>query len=387
MKYSIIWMLTTVDIIVYSCKGFRLSLCKIIYMRFWTYILVLGFSILLYACETKVDLVAEGEESPIVYGFLSPSADTQFVKITKSFVTEGNAFEGALDPSLSEYEDLDAWIVAWDGNDSVASYLLQEKTVTNKDSGIFYYPVQTVYYTDEIIFDDENDPQYDYDFEIMFNGSGRDVSSRTKVVGKFEPNNTQAFDVVNFVSIFNVSGSSYQDKLMIIDQSINTKRYEFTLRFHYIEKYTDGTEANKYMDFSYTPWITDGLSGTESYSFNIKGENFFQGVQSRLIAQDNEANVLRRVIRDIDYIFDFAGFDLNTFIELSKPATSFNSEQNPYSNIDNGVGVWSSRGQEIFYDKELNVKSIQELAEGQYTGPYKFCSDDPGHNDLSFGCN
>lgn len=356
-------------------------------MRFWTYLLAIGFSVLLYSCETKVDLIAEGEESPIVYGFLSPSTDTQFVKITKSFLTDGNAFVGAQDPSLSEYENLEAWIIAWDGNDSITSYLLQEKTVTDKDSGVFYYPVQTVYYTDEIVFDDDNDPQYDYDFEIKFNGSGRDVTSKTVVVGKFLPNNTQAFDVINFVSLFNVSGSAYQDKLMKIDPSVNVKRYEFTFRFHYVEMYTDGSEANKYMDFSYTPWVREDINSNTSYSFSIKGENFFLGVQSRLIAQNNEENVTRRVIGKVDYIFDYAGSDFNTFIELSQPATSFNSEQNPYTNITNGIGVWSSRAQEVFNDKEFNVRSIQELAEGQYTGIYKFCSDDPGHDDLSFGCN
>lgn len=341
-------------------------------MRNWSYFLLVGFSVLFYACETKVDLIAEGEENPIVYGFLSPSTDTQFVKITKSFITEGNAFENALDPSLSEYENLDAWIVAWDGNDSVASYLLHEKTVTNKDSGVFYYPVQTVYYTDEIVFFDGNDPQYDYDFEIMFNASNRDVSSKTKVVGEFITNNTQAFDLINFVSIFDINGSDYSSKLMTIDPSVNAKRYEFTFRFHYVEEYNDGSEANKYMDFNYTPWIREDLNSLVPYKFNIKGENFFQGVESRLIAEDNEANVSRRVIGKVDYIFDYAGVDLNTFIELSQPATSFNSEQNPYTNIDNGIGVWSSRAQAVFIDKYFGNPTIHEFENGQYTGAYKF---------------
>jgi hypothetical protein len=356
-------------------------------MRTWTYFLLVGFTILLYSCETKVDLIADGEESAIVYGFLSPSVDTQFVKITKSFITEGNAFEAAQDPSLSEYENLEAWIVAWDGSDSVTSYLLQEKTVTDKDSGAFYYPVQRVYFTDEIIIEDDNDPQYEYDFEISFKGSGKNVHSKSKVVGAFIPNNTQAFEIISFVSLFDEVGSSYLDKLMKIDQSINVKRYEFRLRFYYLEMYTDGTEKEKYMDFNFSPWITEGLSGNESYQFLIKGENFYQGIENRLLAQDNEANVTRRVIGTLDYIFDYAGDDFNTFIELSQPATSFNSEQNPYTNISNGIGVWSSRGQAVFNEKKLHVKSIRELAEGQYTALLKFCSDDPGHAGLSFGCN
>ena len=356
-------------------------------MHYWARLILLAFPLVIYSCDNKVDLVAEGQETPVVFGFIDPTVDTQFVKINKSFVTEGNAYTAALDPSLSEYTDLLAYVVEWDGNDSVASYILNEKEITNKDSGVFYYPVQTVYYTDEILFSTDNDPQYDNTFEIRFEGSGKNVSSKTDVIGAFKPNNTQAFDEISLVSVFNVDGSSYQDKSMKIDQSTNAKRYEFTLRFFYTEIYNDGSEAEKHLDFRFQPWVCEGLSGQESYTFFIKGEDFFQGVENRLIAQNNEANVYRRVIGKLNYIFDYAGFDLNTFIELSKPATSFNSEQNPFSNIDNGIGVWSSRGQRIFLNKSLEPKSIQELALGQYTGAYKFCSDDPGHVGLSYGCN
>lgn len=353
----------------------------------WIKLLFLSFILSIYACNTKVDLVAEGEESPVVFGFINPTVDTQFVKITKSFVTEGNAFEDALDPSLSEYVDLEAWIVEWDEEDSINAYLLYEKVVNDKDSGAFYYPTQTVYYTDEIVFDATNDLKYGYDYEIRFSGSGKDVSSKIAVVGKFKPNNSQAFETISLVTIFDPGGSSYTDKTMVIDQSENTKRYEFTLRLHYVEEYIDGTEQDKYLDFRYATWETDGLSGQEDYNFKIGGESFFQGVDSRLTVQDNEENISRRIIGKLDYIFDYAGEDFNTFIELSAPSTSFNSVQNPYTNITNGIGVWGSRGQTIFEDKVLEVKSIQELVQGQYTISYKFCSDDPGHAGLSYSCN
>ena len=354
-------------------------------MRIRTLLFSFIAAISLYSCETKVDLVAEGEESPIVFGFIDSDLDTQFVKITRSFITEGNAFQGALDPTLSEYEDLEAWIVEYDGGDSIAAYLLKEKLVSNKDSGVFYFPVQTVYYTDEIVFED-NDPSYDNEFILEFYASERNVSASTVVIGPFVANATQALPELRFAQTNDPAAQIYQDKTMRIDVSDNAKRYDFTLRFHYLEKYVDGTEEDKYLDFVYPSYDPDDFNGNQ-IEFKIKGEQFFQGVESKLIAQDNEENVARRIIGKLDYIFDYAGSDLNTYIELNKPATSFNSEQNPYTNINNGVGVWSARGQEIFLDKELEVKSIQELALGQYTGGYKFCSDKPGHSGLPFYCN
>lgn len=387
MKLLSIWKGLTVGTKTSTNSINRLSLSKRSIMRMRTLFFTLLAAFAFFSCETKVDLVAEGEESPIVFGFIDSETDTQFVKITKSFITDGNAFEGALDPTLSEYVDLEAYIVEYDDGDSVAAYLLKEKLVTNKDSGVFYYPTQTVYYTDEIVFEDANDPSYDNEFKIEFHGSGKDVSSSTAIIGPFESDITQDIEEVSFVQFFDPTGSNYLDKTMKIRQSENAKRYEFTFRFHYLEKYNDGSEEEKYMDFAYAPIIADDLSGNAVYSFKLNGEEFFLGVQSKLIAQNNEENVARRVIGKITYIFDYAGADLNTYIELNKPATSFNSEQNPYTNIQNGVGVWSARGQTIKTDKKLEFKSIQELSLGQYTGIYKFCSDNPAHVGLPVHCN
>lgn len=353
-------------------------------MRTWFKLLLLGLILSVYACETKVDLVAEGEEVPVVFGFIDPTLDTQFVKITKSFITEGSAFDAAMDPSLSEYENLEAYIIEWDGNDSINGYLLQEKIVTDKDSGVFYYPVQTVYFTDDIVFTSDNDPKYDHEFEVRFSESGRDVSSKIEVVGAFKTNNFQSFNSVVLVSIYDPSGSSYQDKPMTVTPIDNVKRCEFTLRYHYREFYMDGSEEDKYMDFNYSPWIVE--NSTLQYPFMINGENFYSGVASRLVTQNNEANILKRVIGELEYIFDYAEEDFNTFIELSEPASSFNSEQNPYTNVTNGIGVWGSRGQAIFIGKKLDSKSIEEMSLGQYTIDYLFCSDDPGHSGLDYGC-
>lgn len=340
-----------------------------------------------YSCTTKVDLVVEGQEKSVVYGFINPTVDTQFVKITKTFATEGNAFEAALDPSLSEYTNLEAHILKLDGSDTIATYLLKEKIVTDKDSGVFYYPVQTVYYTDELSFSGNTDPNYAYTYQLQFTANGIDVSSEVPTVGPFETNNTQAIGTISLVNVFNPAGSNYANYLMTVNMITNVKRYEFTLRYNYTEEYLDGTVQEKHLDFKYSPYVADNTSGNSSYQFYIDGEDFFAGVGARLEAQDNEENVTKRVIGKLDYIFDYAGEDFNTYIELSKPSTSFNSEQNPYSNIENGVGVWGSRGQTVFVDKKLQSKSIEEMVFGQYTIDYKFCSDDPGHVDLPYGCN
>ena len=56
----------------------------------------------LFSCNTKVDVFSEGEETTVVYAMLDPSADTNFIKITKSII--GNIYEVGQDYSQSNYE-------------------------------------------------------------------------------------------------------------------------------------------------------------------------------------------------------------------------------------------------------------------------------------------
>ena len=40
------------------------------------------------ACENEVDLNTDFEETTVVFGFLDKNADTQFVKISKTFIDD-----------------------------------------------------------------------------------------------------------------------------------------------------------------------------------------------------------------------------------------------------------------------------------------------------------
>ena len=67
------------------------------------HILFLMLSIVvLNSCETGVNIYEDGEETTIVYGYLDVDADTNYLKITKSFV--GNVIEGGPNYNLSNYD-------------------------------------------------------------------------------------------------------------------------------------------------------------------------------------------------------------------------------------------------------------------------------------------
>lgn len=58
----------------------------------------------LSSCETDVDLTAPYASTTVVFGLLDPQADTQFVKITKTFLGDGNLNDYAMIRDSSEYK-------------------------------------------------------------------------------------------------------------------------------------------------------------------------------------------------------------------------------------------------------------------------------------------
>ena len=68
------------------------------FMTILVFLSVVSFS----SCSTDVQIYTEGDETTIVYGYLDAGVDTNYLKITKSFV--GNVIELAPDYSVSNYD-------------------------------------------------------------------------------------------------------------------------------------------------------------------------------------------------------------------------------------------------------------------------------------------
>ena len=63
------------------------------------FILLSIFVFLFISCETDFDVNAEWKETTVVYGLLDASADTQYIKINKAYLGEGDAM------MMAQYSD------------------------------------------------------------------------------------------------------------------------------------------------------------------------------------------------------------------------------------------------------------------------------------------
>ena len=81
----------------------------------------------------------------------------------------------------------------------------------------------------------------------------------------------------------------------------------------------------------------------ESVGWVMSGDAFFNTIASRVEDPSTIPNFSHREIRNISLRFNIAGTELSTYMSVTEPSSSINQEKPNYTNISNGIGIFSSR--------------------------------------------
>ena len=337
--------------------------------------------ILLTSCETDFDVTGDWKEITVVYGILDKNDATHYIRINKAFLGDENAFVMAAENDSINYDSLTVKLIALTENgNAVDSFLLEETTVNleNDTTSIFGddgNPLQKLWKTVPPFV--QLDQTKIYRIKVVNEVSGNTVTSEAPIVKSFSITQPSASPVSKLSFIGNNDAySSYSVKFA---PAGNGKEYEVTIVFYYRDINNDTHDTTLYsIPWKQSAYIADG---TETViQINLAGENFFSYVGSivnplpagnyeRLIGKgkfDSEPD--GNADDHLDVIINVGGEELYNYIEINKPAASGVLLDKPvYTNIENGLGIFSSRTSNSVLNKALSVKSITELKNGQYT--------------------
>jgi len=363
--------------------------------------LFIAFLIGINSCSTDINLNAPYKAVPIVFGFIDQSADTQYIKINKSFAGDGNntTYAGINDSLL--FTNLSAQVKEIVNGNTVNTYPLQAKWVANIEEGIFYGDSQKVYY----FVPNGINTNATYRLEGSANEGTIEFEGSTKPVGNlafttlFRNNITPIVPVTNnsnsgikFATANSSSNNQYLNVTATWLSVPNGKRYEFELHFFYFEHSTNEGVVRKMINWKFGSQTTSNTNGGSSMSQEIRGDAFYQMLQSRLANNPNEANIIKRVPDRFEFVVTVVDEDMNTFIEVNRPSLGIVTERPSFTNIEGGLGIFAARYTENYNQGGLGQKlmlnkvSLEELITGQYTSGLKFCSEEPYHSDPPYVC-
>ncbi len=318
--------------------------------RLPVFYLLITLLLLAYSCEESFDLNAPYKDITVIYGMIDPGEDTTFVKINKAFLGEGDVMEMVLIEDSSIYKnDLQASIEELENGSVINTYALDTITLTNKEEGLFYNPYQLVYYAPFQVI-----PEMQY--KLRVNVAGNEVTGQTKVVNYFSISKPSA-------------GSKYVQFKPGTKGSVewssakNGKRYEVSIRFNFKELHQGSTDTV----FRYADWYLGVLksvstNGGEEMVVEYSNDGFYTFLLDRVPYEDpaEEDKVTVRFTGTVDFRIASAAEDLNTYMEVNEPSNSIVQEKPEYSNLSNGIGLFSSRILNV-REKELHLETVNEI--------------------------
>jgi hypothetical protein len=344
------------------------------------YITFISVSALFVAsCTTDFELNAEYDEIPVIFGVLDQSVDTQFVKINKSFIGNGdnNTYAAINDSSL--YSNVIGRVEEYVDNVLTETFQLEEMWVNNLDEGIFYTDSQKVFF---FIPTDLTEPYLNEDatYKLIVDVSeeAQPIEAETNLIKGSELNwdiITANGAIINGFIFADASTAEDNDYLTSSPKCTpggNADKYEFKLRLHFTEVTHAGISTAKYVEWNLGEVTV--ISG--NLKKEISGEAFYSAISNKLSNYSYEADVEKRVIGkdNIEIIVTAANENLSLFIGINEPSTGVVTEQPVFTNVEGGVGIFASRFSRNLFSY-LSVHSTFVLKEGEETSGYKFCVD------------
>lgn len=325
---------------------------------------------ILSSCSTDFDIIGPYEDHTVVFGLLDQNDTIHFLKINKAFLGDGNAFDYAAVQDSSEYVNISGVVEAWENGLLAASYPIYDTLMQNRDTGIFYFPEQTLYY-----FTGELNQNREYRLVLNINDGSKEVTASTELVHSFTVNALTSNPFYPFSLAYPTSSVTgvYPPYHVRFTPGVNGKRYDTWLHFYYDEYTSSGTER-KNLIWKIDSYVcaTDFGTGEPERDIVFNGDAFYRYVAARL---DPDPNVIKRVPRQIDIEIVAASDDLYTYMKVNEPSTGLVQERPAFTNLSNAIGIFASRFTKTIRGKVLNKDSVRELCMGQFTLDLQFCTD------------
>ena len=295
-------------------------------------IILLLFSVFFLSCETDFDVNAEWQDVTVVFGLLDPNNEDQLIKINKAFLGPGDALQMASVADSTNYDPSEITVKlhrvrqqSFSGYDTLASVILSD-TLLEKDEGLFSTEENIIYtFKKPSSFYNTNSL---YLLDILNENTQERITSETEII------NTFSFESLNPSFEWGLYNGELPDSLKFRTKNIEWQKSPNGLIYQ-LDIVINFLENNDTVNLVWSQPLVEYTSG--NMSLQIKGEQFFQFLVNNL---DN--NTVKQFL-DLDLVMTIGTVELKTYMDVNKPFSGIVQERPTYKNINNGIGLFSSR--------------------------------------------
>ena len=305
------------------------------------------------SCSTDFDLNADFIETPVVYGLLDASVDTQYIRINRAYLSdEVDGLTMATDPESIYYGDeLQVRIEEYNFGTLINTY-----PVERVDGDTLGMPKQEGIFANSpnILYRFVADLDYTHSYKLVAENTetGKIITAETALIDSFaiiRPDDENVFP-------FSV-GLSPQNTFQLRWKSIH------------------------YTYSGYKDWVIDRNVETESTdgniitTYDVPGETFFNFIKSEFPPVADFSFI--RIADSVQFFIDGGGLELFTYFEYNNATLGITEGQitQAYSNVNGGLGILSSRFHKEGKIYPLTLQTRDSIACSVVTGGLNFAPD------------
>jgi len=312
------------------------------------------FLLLFTSCETDFNVNADWEEVTVVFGLLDQTQDKQYIRINKAFLGNESAYVMASVADSINYnpENLEVKIHKLSSSGNVLDSIILTDTIMFKDDGMFSSEENIIYIFDSPSTDNFLNEDREYQLEVKNLVSGKVITSNTKLINNLtlmSSFNNPAYKM----GLVNSSTDEFSHVTIEWTHAKNAYIYQMTMMVNYTEYGVDTTEKTISKVYPIIQY-----EGSPNMNQKIMGEEFFNFIAYE-VKGDNTVN---RRLNNVDLLFTLGSSDLNTYITLNEPPTGIVQERDLFTNINGGIGLFTSRYNKLQESIFLTSSTKQAIA-------------------------
>ena len=330
------------------------------------FILIAFVVLIISACETDFELEGEWKDIPVVYTFLSEQDTAHYVRVEKIFLEpKGDATQIAqIADSLYYKENQVTVSLETNGQSFILERVNAEDEGYPRELGVFANTPSYLYKLSA----DEVDLKEGQSFEIKIDrGTNTKLATASsQLLHKFELDGIPITGFLSFgdyIKTYRLSWRPGGDLARVFDL-----RLIFRYRENSIEEPT--VFVNKEVDWVLDDAFVRGDENTSLQTFRFKHEAFYQFLNSSIEAKPG----ITRKFDNIIFKVVAAGKEIEEYLRIAGANTGVTSSQALpiYSNVENGLGVVTSRYTVLSEELSLDSRSRDSLMRSVVTGHLNF---------------
>ena len=305
------------------------------------YKIALCLVLVVTACTNKFELYSYDGDTTIVYAVLDANADTNYFKITKSFLGNANELGQSYEANNYKYDEIDVKFIGYfDNSDKIDTIQLDtvSKFIPYNENSHFYTGMRQVYYfTDRKI-----QLGKEYQLIVLRYSDGKISSAKIKMT-----------NAVSFLKPYPNKKLSFRGRLdsivwVVNDPATNNHTtaayFDINGYFHYKELLPGTTDTvDQVITWNmYSGLPQNMLSAYGYYLAYYTPKSLFDILGSNKYLQDNSPYGVQRWIGKFEYCISSIGNELYNYYLINNSYSLIQDVPN-YSNIENGIGLMSSR--------------------------------------------